>query len=174
MEYVDYHLQPIVRGIPSYSKDTSNFLRVLKTHHRNSRKFVPWNTWCKITLNKHPKLKWNKMSKYIPWKPYENGSNHKDNNYFLSSHSNSKYFLQIIGCTMGTICATILWKFIHDRFWAKTHVSTYKRKIINIFQIHWWYISNLERNKRWTRTNLHCIFKCRNKCLHKVKLNTKI
>ena len=79
MEYVDYHVQPIVRWIPSYSKDTSNFLRVLKTHHRNSKKFVPWNTWCKITLNKHPKLKWNKMSEYIPWKPYENGSNHYGN-----------------------------------------------------------------------------------------------
>ena len=26
-EYVDYHLQPIVREIPSYVKDTSDFLR---------------------------------------------------------------------------------------------------------------------------------------------------
>ena len=29
-EYVDYHLQPIVREIPLYIKDTSNFLRKLK------------------------------------------------------------------------------------------------------------------------------------------------
>ena len=29
-EYVDYHQQPIVREIPSYIKDTSDFLRKLK------------------------------------------------------------------------------------------------------------------------------------------------
>ena len=28
--YVDYHLQPIVQEIPSYIKDTSDFLRKLK------------------------------------------------------------------------------------------------------------------------------------------------
>ena len=30
LEYVDYHLQPIVREIPFYSKDTSDFLWKLK------------------------------------------------------------------------------------------------------------------------------------------------
>ena len=30
LEYADYHLQPIVRKIPSYIKDTSDFLRKLK------------------------------------------------------------------------------------------------------------------------------------------------
>ena len=29
-EYADYHLQPIVRKIPSYIKDTSEFLRKLQ------------------------------------------------------------------------------------------------------------------------------------------------
>ena len=39
-EYVDYHLQPIVREIPSYVKDTSDFLRKI-----NAVEFVPDNSY---------------------------------------------------------------------------------------------------------------------------------
>ena len=138
-------------------KDTSKFLRILKTHHSNSKKIETCNTWFKTALNKHPKLRRNKTRESILWKPYKHGSSHKSNNYFLSSHSNFKQFyiqFKILSrnqrlCNENYLC-TIIWKFVHDFFWAKTHVSTNKRKIINIFQIHWWYIFNLERNKEWT------------------------
>ena len=39
-EYVDYHLQPIVKEIPSYIQDTTNFLRKV-----NQSDFVPDNSY---------------------------------------------------------------------------------------------------------------------------------
>ena len=39
-EYVDYHLQPIVKEIPSYAQDTTDFLRKI-----NQIDFVPDNTY---------------------------------------------------------------------------------------------------------------------------------
>ena len=39
-EYVDYHLQPIVKEIPSYVQDTTDFLRKI-----NQINFVPDNSY---------------------------------------------------------------------------------------------------------------------------------
>ena len=46
-EYVDYHFQPIVREIPSYVKDTSDFLRKI-----NVVEFVPDNSYL-VLLESH-------------------------------------------------------------------------------------------------------------------------
>ena len=44
-EYIDYHLQPIIKQIPSYVKDTSEFLSKLK-----AKETVPGNS-CLVPLD---------------------------------------------------------------------------------------------------------------------------
>ena len=62
LEYFDYHLQPIIWEIPSYSKDKW-FSSSTKTHYRSSRKFLSRNTWCKITLYMHFEFRRDKSSR---------------------------------------------------------------------------------------------------------------
>ena len=139
-KYVDYHLQTIVREIPSYIKDTSDFLCQLKPITE-----VPENSYtrCRVTLCKHSEFWEDKSSKNIPWKLYEEDNSYKGNNYFLSSHSTFKqFYIQLKKlfsnqrmCNRNYLC-NISREYIHRPFWAKIHISINRRKIINIFQMH--------------------------------------
>ena len=62
LEYADYFLQPKVREILSYIKDTSDFLCKLKPVIELSE-----NSLCKITLYKHSEFRRDKSSKNISW-----------------------------------------------------------------------------------------------------------
>ena len=71
LEYDDYHLRPIVWEIPSYIKETSDFLCTLKPIAE-----VPENSYCvtsdlKSYYTSIPNSGRGTSSKYIPWKLYE-------------------------------------------------------------------------------------------------------
>ena len=91
-EYVDYHLQPIVWEIPTYIKETSDFLRKLKSTTEVPENFYLVTLDVKSLDTSTPNSARDKSSKNIPWKLYEEGNSHKGNNYFLSSRSNFKQF----------------------------------------------------------------------------------
>ena len=91
-EYVDYHLQPIVQEIPSYIKETSDFLRKLKSTTEVPENFYLVTLDVKSLDTSTPNSAGDKSSKNIPCKLYEEGNSHKGNNYFLSSRSNFKQF----------------------------------------------------------------------------------
>ena len=67
-EYGDYQVQPIVREISSYIKDTSGFLRKLKPIAEVPKNpyLVTLDVNTSITVHKHPKLRRDKSSKNIP------------------------------------------------------------------------------------------------------------
>ena len=65
-EYVDYHLQPIVREIPSYIKETSDFLRKLKSTTEVSENFYLVTLDVKSLDTSTPNSAGDKSSKNIP------------------------------------------------------------------------------------------------------------
>jgi len=53
-EFVDHHLQPLVVQIPSYLKDTKDFLqKTLRTRPPTIR-LHPTHTRCQLTIHQHP------------------------------------------------------------------------------------------------------------------------
>ena len=148
-EYVDYHLQPIVKEIPSCVQDTTDFLRKI-----NRIDFVPDNSFLvsldvKLLCTNIPNTEGIKSVK----KSLENYSKRNASTKAITTFLaliltlnnfifNCKNYLQIKGCAMGTICAPSYGNIFMDHFerkfiypFIKTFSLLYLRFIDDIFFI---------------------------------------
>ena len=110
-KYVDFHLQAIVRNVPSYVGDTTDFLQIL-----DKVKNIP-NDCLLVTLDVkslHTNIPNNEGIKAVR-EAYDNHPNKTATKVIITFLSlmltlknfvfNSVNYLQIIGCAMGTICS---------------------------------------------------------------------
>ena len=125
-EDVDYHLQPIVKEILSYVQDTTDFLRKI-----NQIDFVPNNSYLasadvKSLYTNIPNAEGIKRVKTSLEKHSKRTASAKVITIFLALILtlnnfifNCKNYLQIKGCTMGTICAPSYTNIFMDNFERK-------------------------------------------------------
>ena len=109
--FVDHHLQPVVKQIPSYIKDTNHFINKVNNFSvpvnsilvtmdvRSLYTSIPNNEGIAATKKRYDSY----IHKTIPTKIITTflALILTLNNFVF----NSKFYLQIKGCTMGTICA---------------------------------------------------------------------
>ena len=130
-KYVDFHLQPIVKNIPSYVRDTTDFLQKL-----DKVKNIP-NDCLLVTLDVkslYTNIPNNEGIKAVR-EAYDNHPNKTVatkviitflsliltlNNFVF----NSINYLQIMGCAMGTICAPAYANIFMAQF-EKQHIYPY-------------------------------------------------
>ena len=110
-KYVDYHFQPIMKEIPSYVKDTNDFINKINNHSMPQESiFVALDVKPFYTSIPNPEG-------IATVKKAHKRYHHKTvppkvittflaliltlNNFIF----NSKFYLQIKGCSLGTICA---------------------------------------------------------------------
>ena len=140
-KYVDFHLQPIVKNIPSYVKDTTDFLQKL-----DKVKNIP-NDCLLVTLDVkslYTNIPNNEGIKAVR-DAYDNHANKivatkviiTFLNLILTLNNllfNSINYLQITGCAMGKICAPAYANIFMAQF-GKQHVYPYiKNKSILYLQ----------------------------------------
>ena len=125
-EYVDYNLQPIVREIPSYVKDTSDFLRKI-----NAIEFVSDNSYLvsldiKSLYTSIPNVEGIKTVRKSLGNHPKRTMATKVITTFLALILklnififNSRNYLQTKGCAMGTICAISCANIFMDHFGKK-------------------------------------------------------
>ena len=148
-DYVNYHLQPIVKEIPSYVQDTTDFLRKI-----NQIDFVPDNSYLvsldvKSLYTNIPNAEGIKSVKTSLENYSKRTASTKVITTFLAVILtlnnfifNCKNYLQIKGCAMGTICAPSYASIFMDHFerkfiypFIKTFSLIYLRFIDDIFFI---------------------------------------
>ena len=130
-KYVDYHLQPIVKEIPSYVKDTQDFLKklekvkdiplesllvtlVVKSLYTN----IPNNEGIKAVKGSYEKYKEKTVSTKVIITFLS---------FILTLNNfvfNCTHYLQTMGCAMGTICAPSYANIFMANFEAK-HIYPY-------------------------------------------------
>ena len=107
-KYVDYHLQPIVKQIPSYVKDTSNFINKI-----NAVISVPENSYLEgISPVKRAFDNYSKKTTTTKVITTFLALIFTLNNFVFDCI----HYLQIKGYTMGTISANCLCKYFHGKF----------------------------------------------------------
>ena len=131
-EYVDYHLQPIVKEIPSYVQDKTDFLREI-----SKIDFVPDNSYLvsldvKSLYTNIPKAEGLKSVKTSLEKYSKRTASTKVITTFLALKLtlnnfifNFKNYLQIKDCAMGTICAPSYANIFMDHFERKTDLEKF-------------------------------------------------
>ena len=148
-ECVDYHVQPIVKEIPSYVQHTTDFLKKI-----NQIDFVPDNSYLvsvdvKSLYTNIPNAERVKSVKTSLEKCSKRTASTKVVTTFLALILtlnnfiiNCKYYLQIKGCAMGAICAPSYANIFMDHFerkfiypFIKTFSLIYFRFIDAIFFI---------------------------------------
>ena len=105
-KYVDHYLQPVMKEIPSYVKDTNDFINKINNH--NIPRVNIYLTWYKISLYKHTKPRRDSSCWNVPWTLSTQNSSNKGHNYFLAlilTLNNFKFYLQIKVHAMSTVCA---------------------------------------------------------------------
>ena len=140
-EYVDYHLQPIVREITSKVKDTSDSLQEI-----NAVEFVPENSYLvslDVKYTSIPDAEGVKTVKKLLDNYLKRTVATKVIRAFLALMLtlnnfmfNSTNYLQTRGCAMGTICAPSYANIFMDHFEKKTYIPIYHRILINLSQIY--------------------------------------
>ena len=113
-KYVDHYLQPVMKEIPSYVKDTNDFINKINNH--NIPRVNIYLTWYKISLYKHTKPRRDSSCRNVPWTLSTQSSSNKGHNYFLAlilTLNNFKFYLQIKVHAMSTVCAPTLCKCIY-------------------------------------------------------------
>ena len=111
-KYVDYHLQPIVKQIPSYVKDTDNFITKI-----NAVKSVPKNSYL-VTMDVRSLYTNtpNAEGKSAIKRAFDNYTKKTTTTKVITTSLtliltlnnfvfDCIHYLQIKGCAMGTICA---------------------------------------------------------------------
>ena len=105
-KHVDHYLQPVMKEIPSYVKDTNDFINKINNH--NIPRVNIYLTWYKISLYKHTKPRRDSSCRNVPWTLSTQNSSNKGHNYFLAlilTLNNFKFYLQIKVHAMSTVCA---------------------------------------------------------------------
>ena len=110
-KYVDFHLQPVVKNIPSYVRNTTDFLQKL-----DKVKNIP-NNYLLVTLDVkslYTNISNNEGIKAVR-EAYDNHPNKIATKVIITFLSliltlnsfvfNSFNYIQIMGCAMGTVCA---------------------------------------------------------------------
>ena len=158
-EYVNYHLQPIVKELPSYVQETTDFLRKI-----NQIGFVPDNSYLvsldvKSLYTNIPNAEGIQYVKTSLEKYSKRTASPKVITTFLALILtlknfifNCKNYLQIKDCAMGTICAPSYGKIFMDHFerkfiypFIKTFSLMFLRFIDDIFFIWTGNKTNLEK-----------------------------
>ena len=113
-QYVDFHLQPIIKNIPSYVRDTTNFLQKLDKvkNHPNDCFLVTLDV--KSLYTKIP----NNQGIKAVREAYDYSLILTLNNFFF----NFINYLQIMGCAMGTICSPAYANIFMAQF-EKQHIQ---------------------------------------------------
>ena len=127
-EYIDYHLQPIVKEIPSYIQDTTDFLRKI-----NQIDIAPNNSYLaslnvKSLYTNIPNVEGMKSVKTSLEKYFKQKASNTINFIF-----NCKNYLQIKGCAMENLFTMRHRKFVYP--FIKTFSLIYLRLIDDIFFI---------------------------------------
>ena len=138
-KYVDYHLQPIVKEIPSYVKDTKDFLKKLeklkdipqesllvtldvKSLYTN----IPNNEGIKAVKESYEKYKEKKVSAKVIITFL---------NLILTLNNfafNCTHYLQTMGCAMGSICAPSYANIFMANVEAK-HIYPYIKEMSSLY-----------------------------------------
>ena len=137
-EYVNCHLQAIVREIPSYVKEASDFLRKL-----NAVEYVPDNSYLASLDTSIPNAEGIKAVR----KSLDNHPNQTVTTMVITTFLaiiltlnnfmfNSRNYLQTKGGAMGTICAPSYTNIFMDHFEKKTYIPIYQWIPINLSQIY--------------------------------------
>ena len=120
-KYVDHYLQPVMKEIPSYVKDTNDFIN--KINNRNIPRVNIYFTWYKISLYKHTKPRRDSSCRNVPWTLSTQSSSNKGHNYFLAlilTLNNFKFYLQIKVHAMSTVCtppyANVFMAYFKEKF----------------------------------------------------------
>ena len=130
-KYVDYHLQPIVKEIPSYVKDTQDFLKKLEKVKDIPLESLLVTFDVKSLYTNIPNNEGIKAVKESYEKYKEKTVSTKVIITFLSLILalnnfvfNCTHYLQTMGCAMGTICAPSYANIVMANFEAK-HIYPY-------------------------------------------------
>ena len=148
-KYVDYHLQPIVNQIPSYVKDTTDFLQKLDAVNNIPEDSLLVTLDVKSLYTSIPNNEGIKAVKEAYEKHPSKTVSTKVIITFLSLILtlnnfifNSIHYLQVMGCAMGTICAPSYANIFMAKFeqqyiypFIKDMTSLYLRYIDDIFII---------------------------------------
>ena len=150
-EYVDYHLQPIVKEIPSYVESTTDFLRKI-----NQIDFAADNSYLvsldvKSIYNNIPNEERIKSVKT----PLEKNSIRTASTKVITTFLaliltlnnfvfNCKNYLQIKGCANGTIC-TLIHKHLYGPLRKKIHIPIYQDIFTFIPHVYRRYIFYMDR-----------------------------
>ena len=89
-KYVDYHLQPIVKQIPSYVKDTNDFINKINAVKSVPKKQLPSNNWREIIKYKYTKRRENLSCKESIWQLLKESYNHQSYHNVLAINSYSE------------------------------------------------------------------------------------
>ena len=120
-KYVDYHLQPIVKEIPSYVKDAQDFLKKLE-----KLKDIPQESLL-VTLDGkslYTNIPNNESIKAVK-ESYEKYKEKVVFNFVF----NCTHYIQTMGCAMGKICAPSYTNIFMTNFEAKTSIHTLKKSL---------------------------------------------
>ena len=175
-EYVDYHLQPIVREIPPYNVDTSDFLRKLKSITKVSENSYLETLDVKSLYTSIPNSEGIKAVKISHESFTKKTIATKVTTTFLALILtlnnfilNSENFLQTKGCALVTVCALSYANIFIDHFERKYIYPLTEGKSLTNFR----YIDDIFLI--WTRTKneLDKFFKDLNKNHLSIKFDYK-
>ena len=132
--FVDHHLQPLVREIPSYIKNTNDFINKINNfavppnsllvtmdvnslyiNIPNNEEIASVKKKCDIYLKKTISTKI--ITTFLALMLILN-------NFIF----NSKFYLQVKGCAMGTICAPSYANIFMSEFEEKTYLPTNQKQ----------------------------------------------
>ena len=122
-KYVDYHLQPIVKDIPSYVRDTKDFLTKLNHVRHKLKEILLVTLDVKSLYTNIPTMKVLKLLEKLMTNTYlkQYLSLILTLNNFIF---NCSHYIQVMGCAMATICAQAYANIFMPQFEAK-HIYPY-------------------------------------------------
>ena len=150
--FVDHHLQPVVKQIPSHIKETNHFINKVNNFSvpvnsilvtmdvRSLYTSLPNNEGIAATKKRYD----NYIRKTLPPKIITTSLVLllMLNNFVF----NSKFYLQIKGCTMGTICAPTYANIFMAKFEQKYIYKTNQFVSYSTLMISLWYGPNLKNS----------------------------
>ena len=175
-KYVDYHTQPIVKEILSYVKNTQDFLKILEKVKDIPQESLLVTLDVKSLSVNNPNNEGIKAVKE-PYEKYkEKTVSAKVIKTFLSLILtlnnfvfNCTYYLQTMGCAMGTICAPSYANIFMANFKQNTSIHTLKRCLLYLR-----YIDDIFMIWKGTKTELMTFIKDLNEKHRTIKFDFQV